>query len=41
MRLLGRLRLSFPFELAAVVDNDYVRGGVRNSQIPQLHLPLE
>jgi SAM-dependent methyltransferase len=34
MRLLGRLRLSFPFELAAVVDNDYVRGGVRNSQIP-------
>jgi SAM-dependent methyltransferase len=34
MRLLGRLRFSFPFELAAVVDNDYVRGGVRNSQIP-------
>jgi SAM-dependent methyltransferase len=34
MRLLCRLRLSFPFELAAVVNNDYVRGGVRNSQIP-------
>jgi SAM-dependent methyltransferase len=34
MRLLGRLRFSFPFELAAVVDNDYIRGGVRNSQIP-------
>jgi SAM-dependent methyltransferase len=34
MRLLCRLRLSFPFELAAVVNNDYVRGGVRNSPIP-------
>ena len=34
MRLLCWLRLSFPFELAAVVNNDYVRGGVRNSQIP-------
>lgn len=34
MRLLCRLRLSFPFEVAAVVDNDYVCGGVRNSQIP-------
>jgi SAM-dependent methyltransferase len=34
MRLLGKLRLSFPFEIAAVVDNDYVRGGVRNTQIP-------
>jgi SAM-dependent methyltransferase len=34
MRLLCRLRFSFPFELAAVVDNDYVRGGVSNSQIP-------
>jgi SAM-dependent methyltransferase len=34
MRLLCRLRLSFPFELAAVVNNDYERGGVRNSQIP-------
>jgi SAM-dependent methyltransferase len=34
MRLLCRLRLSFPFEVTAVVDNDYVRGGVRNSQIP-------
>jgi SAM-dependent methyltransferase len=34
MSLLTRLRLSFPFEVAAVVNNDYVRGGVRNSQIP-------
>jgi SAM-dependent methyltransferase len=34
MRLLCWLRLSFPFELAAVVNNDYVRGGVRNTQIP-------
>jgi len=34
MRLLCRLRFSFPFELAAVVNNDYARGGVRNSQIP-------
>jgi len=34
MRLLCRMRLSFPFELAAVVDNDYIRGGVRNTQIP-------
>lgn len=34
MRLLCKLQLSFPFELAAVVDNDYVCGGVRNSQIP-------
>jgi SAM-dependent methyltransferase len=34
MRLLCWLRFSYPFELAAVVDNDYVCGGVRNSQIP-------
>jgi SAM-dependent methyltransferase len=34
MRLLGRLGFSFPYELFAVVDNDYVCGGVRNSQIP-------
>jgi SAM-dependent methyltransferase len=34
MRLLCWLRFSFPFEIAAVVDNDYARGGVRNSQIP-------
>jgi SAM-dependent methyltransferase len=34
MRLLCWLRLSFPFELAAVVNNDFVRGGVRNTQIP-------
>jgi SAM-dependent methyltransferase len=34
MRSLGRLGFSFPFEIFAVVDNDYVCGGVRNSQIP-------
>jgi len=34
MRLLARMGFSFPFEIAAVVDNDYVRGGVRNSQVP-------
>jgi SAM-dependent methyltransferase len=34
MRALCRLRFSFPFEIAAVVDNDYVCGGVRNSPIP-------
>lgn len=34
MRGLGRLHLSFPFEIFAVVGNDYVCGGVRNSQIP-------
>jgi SAM-dependent methyltransferase len=34
MRLLVRLRFSFPFEIAAVVDNDYEHGGVRNSQVP-------
>lgn len=34
MSLLYRLKLSSPFELTAVVDNDYVRGGVRNSQVP-------
>jgi SAM-dependent methyltransferase len=34
MRALGQLRLSFPFEIFAVVGNDYVCGGVRNSQIP-------
>lgn len=34
MRGLGRMGFSFPFEIFAVVDNDYVCGGVRNSQIP-------
>ncbi|MGH9343594.1 MAG: class I SAM-dependent methyltransferase, partial [Terriglobia bacterium] len=34
MRLLLRANFSFPFELTAVIDNGYVRGGVRNSQIP-------
>lgn len=34
MRLLCRLGFSFPYEVAAVVNNDYVRGGVRNSHIP-------
>jgi SAM-dependent methyltransferase len=34
MRLLCRLRFSYPYEIFAVVNNEYVRGGVRNSQIP-------
>jgi SAM-dependent methyltransferase len=34
MNLLCRLRFSFPFEIVAVVHNDYVRGGVRNSNVP-------
>ena len=34
MRLLCRFKLSFPFELAAVVNNGYVCGGVRNSAVP-------
>jgi SAM-dependent methyltransferase len=34
MRALGGLGFSFPFEVFAVVDNDYVCGGVRNSPIP-------
>jgi SAM-dependent methyltransferase len=34
MRLLGRLRFSFPYEIAAVVDNHYLSGGVRNTNIP-------
>jgi SAM-dependent methyltransferase len=34
MSLLTRLGFSFPYEIAAVVNNDYMRGGVRNSQIP-------
>ena len=34
LRLLVRLRLSFPYEIAAVVDNEYVNGGMRNGPIP-------
>jgi SAM-dependent methyltransferase len=34
MRLLCWLRFSFPYEIFAVVDNDYICGGVRNSDIP-------
>ena len=34
MRVLTRLQLSFPYEIAAVVDNGFVGGGVRNSGIP-------
>jgi SAM-dependent methyltransferase len=34
MRLLCRLRFSFPYEVFAVVDNDYICGGVRNSDVP-------
>ncbi|MBU2677840.1 MAG: class I SAM-dependent methyltransferase [Gammaproteobacteria bacterium] len=34
MRLMIRLGLSFPFEIAAVVDSGFVAGGVRNTDIP-------
>ena len=34
MSLLCRLRFSFPYEVFAVVDNDYICGGVRNSEVP-------
>ena len=34
MRLLVRMQLSFPFELMAVIDHNYLSGGVRDSQIP-------
>ena len=34
MRLLCALRFSFPYEIFAVVDNDYNCGGVRNSEVP-------
>ena len=34
MSLLVKMRFSFPFELPAVIDNDYRSGGVRDSQIP-------
>jgi len=38
MRLLCRMRFSFPYEIFAVVNNDYVCGGVRNSPIPNFIL---
>jgi len=34
LRLLVRLNLSFPYELAAVAAHDYVEGGMRNGSIP-------
>jgi len=34
MRLLTSFRLTYPYELAAVVANGYLAGGVRDSQIP-------
>ena len=34
VRLLVRLGYSFPYELAAVADNEYVRVGLRNGPIP-------
>ena len=34
LRFLVRLKLSFPYELAAVVAHDYKEGGMRNGSIP-------
>jgi SAM-dependent methyltransferase len=34
LRLLMRLKLSFPYELAAVAAHDYREGGTRNGSIP-------
>jgi SAM-dependent methyltransferase len=34
LRLLVHLGLSFPYEIAAVADNGYMKGGMRNSAIP-------
>lgn len=34
LRLLVRLNLSFPYELAAVAAHDYIEGGMRNGSIP-------
>lgn len=34
MSMLVKLRLSFPYELFAVIDHEYRSGGVRNSLIP-------
>jgi SAM-dependent methyltransferase len=36
MRQLVRWRLSFPFEIEVVVDQNYSSGGVRNTPIPNL-----
>jgi SAM-dependent methyltransferase len=33
MRLLTKMRFSFPYEIPAVVDNNYVSGGVRDTVI--------
>jgi len=38
MRLLCRMRFSFPYEIFAVVNNDYSCGGVRNLPIPNFIL---
>jgi hypothetical protein len=34
MRTLIRMRFSFPYELPAVTSNNYEKGGVQNSSIP-------
>lgn len=34
LRLLVRFGFSFPYELAAVADNEYAHGGMRNGPIP-------
>jgi len=34
LRLLVRLKLSFPYELAAVAAHEYLEGGMRNGSIP-------
>jgi SAM-dependent methyltransferase len=34
MRWLTRMRLSFPYEIPAVVDSGFVTGGLRNSCVP-------
>ncbi|MGB6483365.1 MAG: methyltransferase domain-containing protein [Candidatus Acidiferrales bacterium] len=34
LRMLVRLGFSFPYELAAVADNEYTHGGMRNGPIP-------
>jgi len=34
LHLLVRLKLSFPYELAAVAAHDYIEGGMRNGPIP-------
>jgi SAM-dependent methyltransferase len=34
MRLLTKFKLSYPYEISAVVANDYQLGGVRNTPVP-------